>query len=219
MPEVQAAAPAFVEQLREFDGDYRADAHGPVAFETLLYHLVPATYGAASPEDLPDTYSDLRQLRSFLVSDIEALPEQRKRDLLIRAIDAAARDSAKYATWGDMHRLRIQHWFANLPLVGGYFVYGDYPVGGSRETVMKSSHGLTNTRHAATYGSQARFVSDMGDPDSSEFAIIGGNDGWLGSENALDQVALWRSGQYIKMPMRPETVAREFPVVTRLTPN
>jgi penicillin amidase len=59
----------------------------------------------------------------------------------------------------------------------------------------------------------------LGDPDSSEFALIGGNDGWLGSENALDQIPLWRSGQYIKMPLRTASVAREFPVVTKLSPN
>jgi penicillin amidase len=84
---------------------------------------------------------------------------------------------------------------------------------------MKSAHGLTHSKEAATYGSQARFVSDMGDPDSSEFALVGGNDGWLGSANALDQIPLWRNGQYIKMPMTPPAVAREFPVVTRLTPK
>jgi penicillin amidase len=219
VPEARDANRAFLASLKAFDGDYRADSHGPVVFETLLYHLVPATYGAKSPEDLPDPYQDLRQLRSFLVSDIDALQPEQKRNLLVQAIKAAAADSAKFKTWGDMHRLRIQHWFANLPIVGHYFVYGDYPVGGSRETVMKTSHGLTNKVEPASYGSQARFVSDMGDPDSSEFALVGGNDGWLGSENALDQIALWRSGQYIKMPMTPATVAREFPVVTRLTPN
>jgi len=57
----------------------------------------------------------------------------------------------------------------------------------------------------------------MGDPDSSEFVLIGGNDGWIGSENALDQVPLWLKGEYIRMPLRPETVAREFPVVTVLS--
>jgi penicillin amidase len=219
VPEARDVNPAFFAALKAFDGDYRVDSHGPVAFETLLYHLVPATYGAKSPEDLPDPYQDLRQLRSFLVADIAALQLGPKRDLLVRSIKAAAADSAKFKTWGDMHRLRIQHWFANLPIVGHYFVYGDYPTGGSRETVMKTAHGLTNKVEPASYGSQARFVSDMGDPDSSEFALVGGNDGWLGSENALDQIPLWRDGQYIKMPLMPATVAREFPVVTQLNPN
>ena len=195
------------------------DSRGPVVFETLLYHLVPATYGANSPEDLPDPYQDLRQLRTFLGADITALEPKAKRNLLVNTIKAAAANAAKFNTWGDMDRLRIQHWFANLPIIGHYFVYGDYPTGGSRETLMKTAHGLTNRVEPASYGSQARFVSDMGDPDSSAFALMGGNDGWLGSENALDQIPLWRNGQYIKIPLKPATVAREFPIVTQLNPN
>jgi penicillin amidase len=158
-------------------------------------------------------------MRGFLVADIEALAPEQKTALLVRSIVSAASDSRKYKVWGDMHRLSVEHWFSNMPIVGRYFVYGDYPVGGSRETVMKSAHGLTRGKEAASYGSQARFVSDLGDPDSSEFALVGGNDGWLGSANALDQIPLWRNGQYIKMPLTPAAVVREFPVVTRLTPQ
>jgi penicillin amidase len=218
VPEGRAADPHLLAELKAFDGDYRVDAHAPVVYETLLYYLVPAVYGVKSPEELAGPYSDLRQLKRFLVSDIDALAPERRRDILVGAIKGAAADSAKFANWGEMHRLRVQHWLANLPVMGRYFVYGDYPSGGSRETPMKLAHGLIDKTAASTFGSQARFVSDMGDPDSSEFVLIGGNDGWLGSENALDEVPLWLSGQYVKMPLRPESVAREFPIVTVLKP-
>ncbi len=199
VPEAHAADPRLLAELKAFDGD-------------------SSVYGVKSPEELAGPYSDLRQLKRFLVSDINTLAPERKRDILVAAIKRAATDGAKFANWGEMHRLRVQHWLANLPVMGRYFVYGDYPSAGSRETPMKLAHGLINKTTASTFGSQARFVSDMGDPDSSEFVMIGGNDGWLGSENALDEVPLWLSGQYIKMPLRPESVAREFPVVTVLSP-
>jgi len=48
----------------------------------------------------------------------------------------------------------------------------DYPVGGSRETGMKTAHGLTNRKRERAWD-QARFVSDMGDPDFQEIC-----DGW-----------------------------------------
>ena len=217
-PDARAVSPAFLADLRAFDGDYRVDARGPVVYETLLYHLVPAVYGARSPRELAGPYADLRQLKRFLLSDMEALPPARRHDILVAAVRLAAADSAKFPTWGDMHRIRVQHWLSALPLVGRRFIYGDYPSGGSRETPMKTAHGLINGVTMSTFGSQARFVSDMGDPDSSEFVLIGGNDGWIGSENALDQVPLWLKGEYIRMPLRPETVAREFPVVTVLNP-
>jgi penicillin G amidase len=217
-PDARAAAPAFLAELAAFDGDYRVDARGPVVYETLLYHLVPAVYGAKSPRELAGPYSDLRQLKRYLLSDMQALDTDRRRGILVNAVRSAARDSARFATWGDMHRLRVQHWFAALPLLGRNFIYGDYPSGGSRETPMKTAHGLINDVTMSTFGSQARFISDMGDPDSSAFALIGGNDGWIGSENALDQVPLWLQGEYIRMPLRAETVAREFPIITVLRP-
>jgi penicillin amidase len=216
-PEARAVAPALLAELSAFDGDYRVDARGPVVFETLLYHIVPAVYGVRTPGEIVGPYADLRQMKRFLMSDIEALPAAQRRAILVAAMRGAQRDSARFATWGDMHRIRVQHWFAALPLLGRNFVYGDYPSGGSRETPMKTAHGLVNGVTVSTFGSQARFVSDMGDPDSSEFVLIGGNDGWIGSENALDQVPLWLKGDYIRMPLRPETVAREFPIVTTLS--
>jgi penicillin amidase len=216
-PVAGAVDPAFLAELQRFDGDYRAEAHGPVVFETLLYHLVPAVYGAGSPDDLPGPTTSFPQIARFLMGDLDKLDPPRRQRVLADAVKAAAADSATFATWGEMHRLRIKHWLANLPLVGGYFVYGDYPVGGSRETIMKTAHGLTNRVNAASYGSQARFLADMGDLDANEFVLIGGNDGWLGSANALDQVTPWMKGETIRMPLRPETVAKEFPVVTVLT--
>ena len=42
---------------------------------------------------------------------------------------------------------------------------------------MKSAHGLVRGRHPASYGSQARFIADLSDPDASWFVLLGGQDG------------------------------------------
>jgi penicillin amidase len=213
-PEAGQEAPGFLAELSDFGGDYQADAKGPVCFETLLHHLAAALYGNA-----PGPYGRLEQLALHLVQDLEAAPAGRRREILVTAVGKAAVDSAGFPTWGHMHRLRLGHWFGRIPLAGRLFPRADLPVGGSRETVMKTAHGLTNGLSEAVYGSQARFVADMGDPDASWFVLLGGNDGWPGSENALDQLPHWRSGRMIGMPLRPEAVAREFPLVTNLTPD
>ena len=106
----------------------------------------------------------------------------------------------------------------NLPVLGRAFVLGSYPVGGSRETPMKSGHGLVTGPHEVSFGSMARQISDMADPDSNWFTLFGGQDGWLGSAAFADQVPLWRERRGIRMPLRPETVAAEFPRVTVLRP-
>lgn len=219
VPRAAAADPAFLARLKSFDGDYRADASGPVAFETLLYHLVPAVYGYASVAETPNHRKSFNVIARYLASDMRALPPDQLERLLAEAIQKAANDAAQYATWGDMHRLNVRHWLGAIPVAGSWFFeYGDYPTGGSRETPMKTAHDLVNERSGTRYGSQARHITDLGDLDSNFFILLGGNDGWLGSANALDQVPLWREGQYIRMPLRAETVAAEFPIVTTLSP-
>lgn len=213
-----APEPAFVERLRGFEGDYAADSPGAVAFELLLYHLAPGVYGADSVDGLADAVNQWNFLTAFFAEDVAALPDERRQTLLRKALEAAARDAERFPTWGHMHRLPIAHGLRSLPLVGRRFVYDDLPAGGSRETPMKTAHGLVGGRHEAAYGSQSRHISDLSDPDANWFVLLGGQDGWLGSANFLDQVPLWRAGQYLRMPLRAETVAREFPVVMELLP-
>jgi penicillin amidase len=47
----------------------------------------------------------------------------------------------------------------------------------SSNTVYKSAHPLAGERHRVTYGANARFVSDLSDPDENYFALAGGQDG------------------------------------------
>ncbi len=59
----------------------------------------------------------------------------------------------------------------------------------------------------------------MSDIDANYFVLFGGQDGWLGSENFADQIALWQGGEYIRMPLSEERVAEAFPTVMQLTPG
>jgi penicillin amidase len=217
---IAEAAPVAA-ALAGWDGDYRPDGRAPLAFELLLGHLVPALLaengrdGAAGRRG-PETQWNF--LTTFLLRDLDSLPPGRRAAVLRQAAAATARDLARFRDWGEVHRLRVAHWLVNLPLIGGAFVQGDMAVGGSRETPMKTSHGLVGGRHVSTFGSMARHVSDLSDPDANWFVLYGGQDGWLGSAAYADQVPLWREGRMIRLPLRPETVAAEFPRVTRLMP-
>ncbi|MBW8270745.1 penicillin acylase family protein [Caldovatus aquaticus] len=216
-----AEAAPVAAALDGWDGDYRADSRAALAFELLLGRLVPALLaengrdGAAGRRG-PETQWNF--LTTFLLRDLDALPPERRAAVLRQAAAEAARELGRFRDWGDVHRQRVAHWLVNLPLIGGAFVQGDAPVGGSRETPMKTSHGLVQGRHVATFGSMARHVSDLSDPDANWVVLYGGQDGWLGSAAFADQVPLWREGRMIRLPLRPETVAAEFPRVTRLLP-
>ena len=82
---------------------------------------------------------------------------------------------------------------------------------------MKTAHGPTARRHYASFGSNARHVSDLADLDRNYFVLLGGQDGWLNSSTFADQVPLWLSGGYIRMPLRMDTVAAEFPTTMTLS--
>ncbi len=206
----------FLRRLSRWNGDYAADAFGAAAFEALLFHLVPPLYGGKRQADLPDLLGQWSYLTMFLLRDLMAIKPAKRNKILRRAVAKAERDAARYRQWGDMHRLRIGHTLARLPLIGRAFMVEDMPVGGSRQTPMKMAHGLVNRRHAATFGQMARHISDLGDPDANWFVILGGQDAWLGSANYADQIGLWLRRQYIHMPLRRETVAAEFPHVMTL---
>ena len=212
-----APEPALLAPLRGWDGDYRADSRAPLAFEALLAQLLSRTAPEGRGGRGPETGWNF--ITAFLLRDLDALPPARREAALREAAAAASRSAAPFGTWGDAHRLRAAHWLVNLPVLGRRFVLGDFPVGGSRETPMKTGHAPVVGRHEVSFGSMARHVSDMADPDRNWFALWGGQDGWLGSDAFADQVPLWREGRYIRLPLRPETVAAEFPLVTRLAPR
>ncbi len=73
--------------------------------------------------------------------------------------------------------------------------------------------------HGIPYGSIARHISDLSHLDENYFTVLGGQDGWIGSDTMLDQVPFWRQGKYIKMPMSLESVEQTFLHRITLTPD
>lgn len=206
----------FLAPLETWNGDYAADARAPVVFETLLYHLWPRIQGAENSSELASAVNEWNYILAYLQQDLEKMTPKARRSALSDSLEAAAEDARDYSGWGEMHRLSAAHSLANLPVIGSFFEYGNYPVGGSRETVMKTAHGLINERHSARYGSQARHLSDLSDLDANYFVLFGGQDGWLGSANFMDQVPLWKEGEYIQMPLTQDRIVEEFPTLMRL---
>ena len=138
------------------------------------------------------------------------------RAALAAGLSAAADGLDAFSGWGDMHRLRLAHPLSRVPLIGGRYRFVEEGVAGSSETVMKTAHNATAERHTVTYGSNARHISDLSDPDENYFVLLGGQDGWFNSTTMLDQWELWRRGEYVRVPLTPSEVHASFPHVLSL---
>jgi len=213
--EAGAQPAAFVQRVANWDGSYMVASTGAPAFELLLTAVAQGLYGDGDGK-VPSEKGQWSYLTTFLLRDLAALPETERRNLLQQAVAKAAADVDAFPTWGDLHKLRIGHMLSMVPLVGSRFILERVPVGGSRETLWKTAHGLIEGEHDARYGAQSRHISDLGDPNANYFVLLGGQDGWLGSENYADQVPLWLNGGYLTLPLEAERARADFPHHMRL---
>jgi penicillin amidase len=205
-----------VARMRAWDGHYTKESVGAVAFEVFFHHFKEAFYASALDPESARNFVSAADIKVILVDDIAEADSARVETALRTALGKAAPDAAKFAGWGEMHRLGLAHVLANVPLIGARYRFGDHPIGGSTDTLMKTSSGSSAERHFTRYGSQARHVSDLADLDRNWFQILGGQDGWFNSSTFADQVPEWLEGRYIQVPMRPETVRAKFRHVLKL---
>jgi len=195
-----------VRKLADWDGSYDPDSAGALVYEVLLADLA-ARLGRAG--GLPPVQAVFTS-RELTAEDILAAPDARLQPALAGALRTAARALRRHGNWGGLHRMRLRHHLAAVPLLGRRFRYSDSPSPGGNDTLNKTGHALTARRHAVSYGASARFLADLAEPDSNHVVLLGGQDGWLGSSTFLDQATLWRQGRTIAVPLQPET-ARHWP--------
>jgi penicillin amidase len=195
--------------LAAWDGGFDAHSAGALAFEAVLAALARAMI----PRHALALLAGLWSGRALVAGRVRAASPEALR----AAFGEAARVLRRRGTWGEAHRLRLRHPLAALPLVGRRYAAPELAADGGNDTLNKTGHGPVRGRHRVTYGACARHISDLADPDANLFVLLGGQDGWLGSANAADQVALWRAGEYITVPLGA-AAAQAWPHRTDLAP-
>jgi penicillin amidase len=204
---------ACVQALAAWQGDYAEASAGALVFEVLLAELA-ARLNGSSP--LGAATAAVWTSRALLAEEIEATAEPILRPALDFALRAAERALRRWGAWGGMHRLRLQHHLAMAPLLRGRFRYAEFAAPGGNDTLYKTGHPPAHRRHAVSYGASARFLADLA-AQEAHVVLLGGQDGFLGSDTFLDQAALWRAGEYITLPLDPEA-ARAWPHHTEIAP-
>ena len=205
--------------LASWEGRMEAGSKGALAFELTAHHLSRELLEKRHSPGAAAYFRRSSDLIGFLNRELTGLGQEQAREIILRALAAAGEDFDKYETWGDIHRLEMNHLFARIPLIGKRYRFGSHPVDGSLTTLMKTAHPLTNKPHAVFYGSQARHISDMSDPDENYFLLLGGQDGLLNSPHLTGMVPLWLKGEYVRVPLRLERVRADFIHKTDLKPG
>jgi penicillin amidase len=214
LPPVPARQQQLVDALASWDGNYTSNSRGALAFELLNHALA---HRLVSKRRLT-AYSLAWGTRRLVWSEIVTAPSERRQRALQCAVRQAARSFGPRATWGSRHRLRLGHPLSMLPVIGRRWRFTDLAIGGGNDTLMKTAHGLTDRIHGCGYGSTARHISDLSDPDLNLFALAGGQDGWPGSTTFIDQVRPFVRNEYIAVPLRAETARATFAHRMDLTP-
>jgi len=207
------------QQLQQWDGYYHVESRGAVAFEIFRYHFIQDFYTHIYDDEAANLLRGSEHANLLLSQDLQQRDSTLINSGLQVALKKASKEHQKFANWGDMHRLQLTHPLGNIPLFGRRFRFGDYPAAGSYNSAMKTAHQTVNQRHATFYGANARFISRLKDPNENYFVLLGGQDGWLGSPNLVDQVPLWLAAKYLKIPLELTAIRASFSYQIHLTNN
>jgi penicillin amidase len=197
-----------------WDGCYGRGSKGALAFELLLAGVIRRL--RLGPLR---AYDAVWMTQVLIAEELCAIPTDRLRRAVARALGPTAARLERYGDWGTFHRIALKHPLGRLPLIGRRYRTPDFAADGGNNTVHKTGHRLESRSHHSSFGSCARHISELSDPDANLMVLLGGQDGWFGSENFDDQTALWQLGEYIRVPLRLEAQGAHHIYVTVLNPS
>jgi penicillin amidase len=204
--------------LRDWSGAYSPDSSEAVLLHFIAYHFIDSYYTEKFGEAFVPSLKRSPVGWRFIEADLANLSsEDGMLQTLEESIKAALKDAEEFPTWDDWFSSEARHFLSRLPVIGRQYPRASAIGQGSSTTVLKNQAPLRREPYTASFGSVARHISDLGDLDENYFVTFGGNDGWLGSENMVDQVTLWNKRQYIKFPMRRDSIKQTHPIETTLT--
>lgn len=198
-------------RFRDWDGYYSTDSGGAVAFEMITLSLARSVLTERiDSRKLADRLLGSDDWRLFLRRELDAMSDAAVSERMLEALARTRAAADRYPEWGDFHVQPQQYPLGLIPVLGNRFRFGEYPAPGGTTTLNKSAFAPGFSKRRVIFGAQARHVSDMSTLDDNYFVMHGGNDGWLSNDRIVDQIPLWRAGEYLRIPMSREGVRRTF---------
>lgn len=107
-------------------------------------------------------------------------------------------------TWGEWHRMTIEHPLSSIWPLNHLFNIGTWEVGGSSNT--PGAHSYNRETGNVNHGAGWRFVADLRSPDDMYDIVMPGQSGQLFSPHYDDQVESWLEGELQPMIYNKQSV-------------
>ncbi|MEO2033158.1 MAG: penicillin acylase family protein [Planctomycetaceae bacterium] len=131
-------------------------------------------------------------------------------------IDRFGSDQRQW-TWGQLHRMPLQHVLSNRGDLGELLDHGGVGVQGDMVTVCNTGSGA---EWSAATGAGYRLVSDLSVQPPVLLAIDAqSQSGHPGSPHYSDQFDTWRSGNYHQIPLVRDSIGESCVTRLRIEPN
>lgn len=186
-------------KLLEWDLRYSKDSVSPYLFEEMVKSFAEFIYEekgfTKSQRNLAFAHYSWRL---SIFKNFNELSKESQAAILEKLSNKV--NKLREKPWGRIHKVKIAHPFGNLPVIGSFFTLykGGYP--GSVATVFKAAFNDHTKGYKVNFGANLRVIFDLSENDSNYGVLLGGQDGFWGSEQIQDQIKPWMRGEYIKLP-------------------
>jgi penicillin G amidase len=198
----------YFDALEAWDGNYDIDSKGAILFEVFVAAwsknlidelILKDIKSKASKDKAFDFLTKNFNYRKFLAESLIELSFLDENKFRIY-FEKSKFIFDKYKNWGNFHKLDLRHPLGNLKLFKYNYSFYEGPWPGGNETLMKAMHKLSTHNAKVTFGAQARWMTDLSSHNENYLVYLGGQDGFIGSENINDLTPKWVSGSYLKVP-------------------
>lgn len=214
--------------LSRWDGVVSADSVAASIFEVFLALIARRIVAARAPASarreggvlkrlLPEVTISVRRA-GFLVRMLREQPNgifvrswrNEMADALVESMRFLRRVRGGSETrwkWGHVRPLTLKHALGRLPLLGGAFEIGPFPIGGDPNTPAQASVDPFAPAANPPFIASLRAVFDVGAWEECRFALPGGQSGNPCSPHYADLLSAWESGRGIPIAWSRECVA------------
>ena len=208
----------IIQELEDWDGNYQPESSQALTYELMLFHLAtPFFQEYYQNEDLAEKAMRMSKWKQVFLQKIQAHPL--RQEWIEDALKKTAEGIEEHKNWGSFRRQSVRHPLGMIPVIGSSYRFGSYPAKGGSETILKRGGSSSDEPNDSSFGSNARHISDLSDPDLNFFVMYGGNDGYVRSPFLTNHMDLWQEGKYFQVPLDPEKIRILFHSKHTISPS